>query len=108
MIEFDILSTGLKTAAMLFIVIGLLVLVLHFIKRFLVARRGEEGDLLIRVLATHHLSPKERIEIIEVSGERMVLGVTPGHINFLSKLDGLGKIPSPKPEQEALPRGEGE
>ena len=72
--------------AMLSIVLGLLVVVLYFIKRLIVFKRGAKGDLFIKVLSSLHLSPKERIEVIEVSGERIVLGITPGNISFLTKI----------------------
>ncbi len=89
MSELNLIGTGLRTVAMLSIVLGLLVLVLYLMKRFLFIKRGAKGDLLIRILSSLHLSPKERIEVIEVSGERIVLGITPGSITFLTKLGDL-------------------
>ena len=61
------------------------------IKKYLSPKRKVKGDLAINVLSSLHITPKERIEVIEVSGERIVLGITPGSINFLTKLDGLTK-----------------
>lgn len=93
--ELNLITTGLKTMGMLSIVLGLLVLVLYFMKRFLVLRRRTKGNLLIRSLSSSYLSPKERIEVIEVSGERIVLGITPGRINFLTKIssaDGFEEV----------------
>ena len=87
MSELNLIGTGLRTVAMLSIVLGLLVLVLYLMKRFLFISRGAKGDLLIKILSSLHLSPKERIEVIEISGERIVLGITPGNITFLTKLD---------------------
>ena len=84
--ELNLISTGLKTTAMLFLVLGLLVLVLYIMKRFLFLRRGPRGDMLIKVLSSLHLSPKERIEVIEVLGEKIVVGITPGNISLLTKL----------------------
>jgi flagellar protein FliO/FliZ len=89
MSELNLIGTGLKTVAMLSIVLGLLVLVLYLMKRFLFINRGAKGNLLIKILSSLHLSPKERIEVIEISGERIVLGITPGNITFLTKLDDL-------------------
>ena len=85
--ELNLISTGLKTIAMLFVVLGLLVLVLYTMKRFLFLRRGPKGEMPINVLSSLHLSPKERIDVIEISGEKIVVGITPGSINFLTKLD---------------------
>ncbi|MEJ2658413.1 MAG: flagellar biosynthetic protein FliO [Desulfobacterales bacterium] len=82
----ELINTGIKTVAMLFIVLGILVLLLYVMKRFMSPKGKYKGDLLIKVVSSLYLSPKERIEIIEISGERIVLGVTPGNINFLTKL----------------------
>ena len=84
--EVSLLSTGFRAIAMLFIVLGFLVLVLYLMKRFLLLRRGVKGDLFIKILSSLHLSPKERIEVIEILGEKIVLGVTPGNISFLTRL----------------------
>lgn len=93
--ELNMISTGIKAAAMLFIVIGLLLLVLYLMKRFLFPRRDSKGDVAIKVISSLHLSTKERIEVIEISGERIVLGIGPGNINYLTKLsDSSGKVGS--------------
>jgi flagellar biogenesis protein FliO len=61
-------------------------------KRFLFRRKEAKGDLAIKVISSLHLSAKERIEVIEISGERIVLGIAPGNINYLTKLsDSSGK-----------------
>lgn len=93
MSELNLISTGLKTVAMLSIVLGLLILVLYFMKRFLFFTRGARGDLLIRILSSLHLSSKERIEVIEISGEKIVVGITPGNISFLTKLNDVPREP---------------
>ncbi|MBT8490769.1 MAG: flagellar biosynthetic protein FliO [Deltaproteobacteria bacterium] len=92
----DLINTGIKTIAMLFIVLGLLFLVLVLIKKYFIPKRKVKGELSINVLSSLHISPKERIEVIEVSGQRIVLGITPGRINFLTKIDGLTKGKSGK------------
>jgi flagellar biosynthetic protein FliO len=92
-LELNMVTTGIKTAAMLFIVLGLLVLVVYLMKRFLFLRREARGDFAIKVISSLHLSAKERIEVIEICGERIVLGVAPGNINYLTKLsDSSGKV----------------
>ena len=89
MTDLNLLSTGLRTAAMLFLVLGLLVLVLYLMKRMPFLKRGTQGDALIKVLSSLHLSPKERLELIEISGEKIVLGITPGNITLLTKIGNL-------------------
>ena len=91
MFEMDVINTGIKTIAMLFIVLGFLFLALVLIKKYIFPKRKVKGNLTINVLSSLHISPKERIEVIEVSGQRIVLGITPGRINYLTKLDGLTK-----------------
>jgi len=86
MIEPELINTGLKTVAMLFIVLGVLVLVLYIMKKFISPKGRGKGELIIKVVSSLHLSPKERVEVIEISGERIVVGITPGNINFLTKL----------------------
>ena len=85
----DLINTGLKTMAMLFIVLGFLILILYLVKKFILPKGKAQGDMLIKVLSTLHLSPKERVEVIEISGEKIVLGVTPGSISFLTKLSDI-------------------
>jgi len=91
MLEMDLINTGIKTIAILFIVLGFLALVLILMKRYLFPKQKVKGDLFIKVLSSLHISPKERIEVIEVSGQRIVLGITPGRINFLTKVDALNQ-----------------
>jgi len=86
MVEPDLVNTGLKTIAMLFIVLGILVLVIYIMKKFMSPKGKGKGDLIIKVVSSLYLSPKERVEVIEISGERIVVGITPGNINFLTKL----------------------
>ena len=96
MIEPELINTGLKTAAMLFIVLGVLVFVLYIMKKFMSPKKMGKGELIVKVVSSLHLSPKERIEVVEISGERIVVGITPGSINFLTKLghykEGNGNI----------------
>ena len=92
----DLINTGLKTMAMLFIVLGFLILVLYLVKKFILPKGKAKGDMLIKVLSTLHLSSKERVEVIEISGEKIVLGVAPGSISFLTKLSDI------KQDQKAI------
>ena len=86
MIDPQLINTGIKTMAMLFIVLGVLVLVLYIMKKFMSPKGKGKGELIIKVVSSLYLSPKERVDVIEISGERIVVGITPGNINFLTKL----------------------
>jgi flagellar protein FliO/FliZ len=91
MFELDLINTGLKTGAMLCIVLGILILTLYLMKKFVFPREKAKGDLLIKVLSTMHLSSKERLEVLEIAGEKIVLGITPGSISFLTKLNNINE-----------------
>jgi flagellar biogenesis protein FliO len=91
MFSFDLINAGFKTMAMLFVVLGLLVLVLYGVKRLSIFNRGAKGTVPIHVLSSMYLSPKERIEVLEISGEKIVLGISQGHISFLTKLQDTEK-----------------
>jgi flagellar protein FliO/FliZ len=103
MIEPELINTGLKTIAMLFIVLGVLILVLYIMKKFMSPKKIGKGELIVKVVSSLHLSPKERIEVIEISGERIVVGITPGSINFLTKIgrhkEGNGNIENAEKDQ---------
>jgi len=103
MIEPELINTGIKTIAMLFIVLGVLIFVLYIMKKFMSPKKIGKGELIVNIVSSLHLSPKERIEVIEISGERIVVGITPGSINFLTKLgrhkEGNGNIENAEKDQ---------
>ena len=76
-----------RTFSMLFLVLALLLLVFYLIRRFS-AQQGMKGSgNFIRVLATHHLSPKEKLVLVNVMDETVLIGVTPSSISRISVLD---------------------
>jgi flagellar biosynthetic protein FliO len=82
----DLWGAGLKTVAMLSIVVAVMIVVLFLIRRFVYARDGLGHGGLIRVLCIHHLSPKERIGLVDVAGEKLVIGITPENITCLTTI----------------------
>ncbi|MBI3991830.1 MAG: flagellar biosynthetic protein FliO [Candidatus Lambdaproteobacteria bacterium] len=46
------------------------------------------GDHSIRVVAQHHIGPKQRIVVVEINGELYACGVTATQISFLTRLSG--------------------
>jgi len=95
----DLWGTGLKTFAMLCIVVAILILVLFLMKRFLYLKHGSVHGQFIKILSSHHVTPKERIALVDVVGEKIVIGITPENITFLTKIeqsDALDKIESLK------------
>lgn len=45
------------------------------------------GSDLIRVVATRPLGPRERLVIVDLDGEQILVGVSQGHMQTLHKLD---------------------
>ena len=96
----DLWGTGLKTLAMLCVVVGILILVLFLMRRFFFLKEGPGHGQLIKVLSSYHLTPKERIALIDVAGEKMVIGITPESITCLAnieKSETLERIEGAKP-----------
>ncbi len=83
----DLWGTGLKTFGMLCIVVAILILVLFLVKRFLYLKDGSGHGQFIKILSSHHLTPKERIALVDVVGEKIVIGITPENITFLTKIE---------------------
>jgi flagellar protein FliO/FliZ len=88
-LDLNLVSTGIRTLAMLFLVLGLLVGTLYFLKRFSLRNRTVQGQADIRLLSSLSLSAKDRIQVVEIAGEKIVLGISPGGITCLSKLGGV-------------------
>jgi flagellar protein FliO/FliZ len=72
---------------MLFIVLALIILAFYLIRKFSRARgaKGRKED--IQILCVHHLSPKEKLVLLDVLGDTLLIGVTPSHISKLSTLN---------------------
>ncbi len=45
------------------------------------------GSEMIRVVATRPLGPKERLVVVDLDGEQLLVGVSQGHMQTLHKLD---------------------
>jgi flagellar protein FliO/FliZ len=93
----DLWGAGLKAFGMLCIVVAILILVLFIIKRFLYLKGGSGHGQFIKILSSHYVTPKERIALIDVVGEKIVIGITSDNITFLTKIE----------KSEALERIEG-
>lgn len=84
---------------MLVVVLAMMLLMFYLIRRF--GSRGATGPKnLIRTLAVHHLSPKEKLVLVEAMDEVILIGVTPTQISAISKMnpDGLEKPGAPGEE----------
>lgn len=78
----------LKSAVMLGVVIAALVLLLYVVRRFTSIRGAGKGKEDIKVAAVHHLSPKEKLVLVNVLDRKILLGVTGQAITALASFDG--------------------
>ena len=76
----DLLGVGSSTVAVLAVI-----LLLAWIYKRSQRYRGAAGDV-INVLAVQSLGPKERILLVEVAGEQLVLGMTASQVQTLHVL----------------------
>lgn len=86
LLDINLITTGMKTLAMLLIVLAVLIGVLFLLKKLSVFKQESKGEVPIKILSSMPLSTKDRIEVVEISGEKIVLAVSPGGINFLTKI----------------------
>ncbi len=96
----DLWITLLKSVAMLSLVLGVLLAVLYLIRRFYGRYSGASDRGLIRMVATHHVAPKERIVLLDVLGEKILIGVTPQQINHLATISNGQEINIPQGEEK--------
>ncbi len=83
----DIWVSFAQTFGMLFVVLALFLMAFYLFKRFSGATMGKGTRGLIKVLTVHHLSPKEKLILVSVLNETILLGVTPSRISKLTILD---------------------
>ena len=81
---------------MLSLVLGILLAVLYLVRRFYGQYSGVSDRGLIRLVATHHLAPKERIVLLDVLGEKILIGVTSQQITHLATISDGQQIDIPK------------
>lgn len=93
----DIWFAFARTFGMLFMVLALLLLGFYLIRRFSLFQGLKNNRDMIRVLAVHHLSPKEKLVLVHVLDETILIGVTPAQISRIAVLDGEVDLPDPGP-----------
>ncbi len=76
-----------RTFCVLFLVLALIILVFYLIKKFSTAKGVKGGKDFIKILCVHHLSPKEKLVLLDVLGDTILIGVTPTNISKISSLE---------------------
>ncbi len=98
----DLWFTLMKTVAMLSLVLGVLIGVLYLLKRVLNRRQGVGTAGIIRMVASFYLAPRQRVVLLEVAGEKVLIGVSAQHITWLSK---IGAPVQPQDSTSEAPEG---
>ena len=83
----DLLSTSIKMLSALGIVLGGMLMVFYFLKRYLKRDLPGSKEKLIKVLASSYIGVKKHISLIEVPGSVLVVGITNDNISLLSKIE---------------------
>jgi flagellar protein FliO/FliZ len=83
----DALSTALQMFTALGIVLGGLLVVFYFMKRFLKRDKGGSNQQLIRVVASQYVGIKKNIALVEVPGAVLVVGISNDNISMLTKIE---------------------
>ena len=83
----DMLSTAMKMLTALGIVLGGLIVVFNFMKRFLKRDIGGSKEPLIKVIASQHIGIKKNISLVEIPGSILVVGVSNDNISLLTKIE---------------------
>lgn len=78
--------TIFKTIGSLILVVGLMLLLLFWIRKMGLARGGSSQEGLITVLDSQMLAPKKQVSVLEVAGTYLVVGLTEQQITLLATL----------------------
>ena len=79
-------TTIFKTLGSLILVVGLMLLLLAWIRKMGLVRVGARQEGLITVLDSQMLAPKKQVSVLEVAGTYLVVGLTEQQITLLATL----------------------
>ena len=80
-------ASMIKLFSGLAVVIAVLLVTYYFVREYLGKMNKVSGKgKLINVIATHYLAPKKSVMLIDVAGERLVIGVG-DEINLLARIE---------------------
>lgn len=76
-----------QTFSMLALVLALLILVFYLIKKFSMVKGVRGSKNFIQILSVHHLAPKEKLVLLNVLGDTLLVGVTSSNISKIASFD---------------------
>lgn len=92
-----------KTIGALIIVIGLMLLILSWIKKTGMVRGGASRDGLIAILDSRMLAPKKQVSVLEVAGTYLVVGISEQQITLLATLEANDRLQEAGQSGQDLP-----
>ncbi len=98
------LSEKLPALALFFVLLFAGVILLHFARRRGFIPRQTFSKGMIQYIAQYDVGPKQKLALVEVNGEKILLGVSPQGISFLKTIDSTDPGPSEAPKEVAKNR----
>jgi len=92
-----------KTLAALAVVLGLMLLLLFWVKKIGLMKLTGRPGALVNILETRLIAPKKYVTVLQVAGERFVVGVTDQRISFLTSLKNDDATDAPSRTEAAPP-----
>jgi flagellar protein FliO/FliZ len=83
----DMVSGAFQMLTALGIVLGGLLFVFYFMKRYLKRDAGGRSRQLIKVIANQYIGVKKTIALVEIPGSILVVGVSNDKISMLTKIE---------------------
>jgi flagellar protein FliO/FliZ len=83
----ELWGTMLRSFGMLLVVLGILLLVLWLLRRYSLHQGSGAKQEVIRMVASLYVGPKERIALVDVLGEKILIGITPQQISYLARIE---------------------
>ena len=84
----------LKVIGSLGLVLGIMILLAFFFKKFGVSGGNLKQGSLIKIMDTRMIAPKKYVSVLQIAHEYIVVGITDQSINLLNKLDNTEEIES--------------
>jgi flagellar protein FliO/FliZ len=98
----DMVSGAFQMLTALGIVLGGLLLIFYFMKRYLKRDIGGSSGQLIQVIASQYIGVKKSIALVKVPGTILVIGVSNDNISMLTKIEDKANIEAIQQEASGM------
>ena len=98
----DVVSSAYQMLMALGVVLGALLVILYFVKRFLKKDGGGSNSQLIKVISSQYLGIKKNIALVKIPGTILVVGISNDQISLLTKIEDQAIIESIQQEASGI------